>query len=144
MVSRAVLLQLGHAFIDRQNSLIENLDNFLTLRTPDALHTIYPMSMGKKPKLTNDEQMEILRSAFPNITSVDITLNNEDESILIDEVQSKIYLHLKGTLVTDIGTYVGEFYWTLLANEDGTKIKETWETVDSYTAKEYFKNAPAA
>ena len=75
---------------------------------------------------------------------MDITLNDEENSMLIDEVQSKIYLHLKGTLETAIGTYNGEFFWVLLANEDGTKIQETWETVDSYTAKEYLKNMPPA
>lgn len=134
---RHVLRNTAFTFMANMNCL-DNPENWLRGRTPNATHTLLPESLAHPLKMNNTATVEMLGTLLPGLR--DFKVNQVGPSgMVIDEEQRMIMIHAKGSGFTDVGPYANEYIFTLFTTKDGTQVRESWEMVDSFLAKEFHK-----
>lgn len=128
------LLQTSIAWVTNLNTGTD----FATGRTPDAVHSILPASLGIPLQMNNTATSEWLANELPGLRNY-TTVPVEDIPTIIDADQRMITMHLKGAGQSDIGPYQNEYIWILKTTEDGRAIEESWEYIDSFLTLEYWE-----
>lgn len=133
---RQVLLQTGLTFMSNMNSLDDPI-NWLNGRLDNATHTLLPSSLNHPVAMNNSLTVEMLGVLLPGLR--DFRVLQVGDGLFIDEEKRSVVIHAKGNGMTDVGEYSNEYIFTLFATEDGKKVRESWELVDSFLAKEFHK-----
>jgi hypothetical protein len=105
-------------------------------RTPNAVHSILPLSLGVPLQMNNTETVAALAGLLPGLHDYTAQIR-DDIPIFIDERQQLVTMHVLGAGQTDIGDYKNEYIWILKTTEDGKLIEESWEFVDSDLVVKY-------
>lgn len=125
--TRERLLETSNLFIQEYNKW--TLDSILTTRSPSCIHHVAPASLAC-PSRNNAEFAEFvgpLLSVFQDFRFNIV----DDKETLIDVDKRKVYLHLRSHANTDVGPYENEYCFVLSITEDGDKVDEILEVVDS-------------
>jgi hypothetical protein len=134
---RATLLQTGLTFIATLDNMTDFAD-FANNRTPHALHTILPASLGFPSKMSNSQVIEFLNTALPGLQDYKVALS-EDRTPIIDVEKRTVVMHANGTGITDNGPYKNEYVFILVMTDDGTLVKESCEMIDSHITMQFIE-----
>jgi hypothetical protein len=136
MVSlRKALLQTSVTFMANMNSL-DDPENWIRGRTADATHMLLPRSLEHPDRMNNTATVTMLGTLLPGLRDFVVTQIGDD-GLVIDEARRTIMIHAEGHGMTDLGPYANEYIFTLFATQDGTQVRDSWEFVDSFLAKEF-------
>ncbi|POS70367.1 hypothetical protein DHEL01_v211241 [Diaporthe helianthi] len=134
---------IRHTLIKTATSYIEGFntntpEGVIASRTADCRQVICPSSVPppwNSPPRSNEEYQGFVIPGFKMLRNVKISLV-EGGDMLVDDISRKVLLHLKSTGDTDFGPYANEYMIVLKMTDDGTKIKEIVEFIDSATTRD--------
>ncbi|CAG9936301.1 unnamed protein product [Clonostachys rosea f. rosea IK726] len=135
---RAILQQVADDFVANLNNFTSG-EAWSNGRTPDAIHNIHPLSLAMPPNMNNDAMAKFLGGTLAKVHNLTVQ-PVENTTILIDEQNHKISLHLLGKGDTPAGPFTMEYIFTLKTTDDGKLVRESWEFVDSLTATQMAKS----
>ncbi|KAM0249348.1 hypothetical protein ACHAQJ_009109 [Trichoderma viride] len=127
--SRSQLLSTANAFISAYNKW--TVSDILSIRSPTCIHRVIP---GKRPDRNNAEFGAFFEGILPSLRN--FRLHEVAASPFVVDVEARrVMMHLTSTAETDIGPYNNEYIFWLTISEDGEKVDEIVEFLDSfYTA----------
>ncbi|CAH0020687.1 unnamed protein product [Clonostachys rhizophaga] len=135
---RASLQQTADDFVANLNKFTSG-EAWSNGRTPDAVHNVHPLSLTFPPKMDNDAMAEFLGGTLAKVQNLRVQ-PVENTTVLIDEQNNIISLHLLGKGDTSAGPFTMEYIFTLKTTDDGKLVRESWEFVDSLTATQMAKS----
>jgi ketosteroid isomerase-like protein len=119
----------AQTFINAYNDW--DIEAIMDYRTPDCHQQPLPHSMGKPPK-NNAQYREYFEKIMPLFSNFTVTVHKEFH----DPEARMSFMHASSRADTNIGPYTNEYALSLSFTEDGTKITNIEEFVDSaYSAK---------
>jgi hypothetical protein len=126
MSLRDQMLQTASAYKTAHNE--KDPDIIFALCDPKCMHRIGPMSI-KNPERNNDEYVAFNAAVFKRMH----TYHAETIDTVVDEASRKVvmYLHAQGT--ADAGEYENQYIITLTMTEDGKKVADQYDFMDSQT-----------
>lgn len=133
---RDTLIKTANSYIEGFNT--NTPQGVIASRTADCRQIICPASVPppwNAPPRSNEEYQGFVVPGFKMLRNVKISLV-DGEDMLVDDASRKVLLHLKSSGETDFGPYVNEYMIVLKMIEDGTKIKEIVEFIDSATTRD--------
>ncbi|KAF9210752.1 hypothetical protein BGZ59_009022, partial [Podila verticillata] len=101
---------------------------------PSCIHRTLPSS-DNHPIRNNAEFGTMLETVIPIFRGFHLYIA-DDKATVVDTEARKVMLHLKSRAETDVGPYENEYIFTLTMSENGEKVDEIMEFLDSrYTAQ---------
>lgn len=128
-VTQSTRLQTVYALLDAYSTL--NPDNMLANLSDDFTHQILPESIGMPPRE---------RAAFAEhakgITAIFTKFAMKPKSVFEDPERNAVivYANMDGELQGGLGPWVNECIMIMKLNDDGTKVVDMKEFVDSARA----------
>jgi hypothetical protein len=123
--TRQELLATATAYCNAHNS--RDLSAIRALCSTNCRHRGGPSSL-KQPERTTDEYVAFNAEVFKLLH----TYNAEITDAVVDPQTRKVSLFLHATATADAGTYENEYIITLTITEDGTKVQEQYDFIDSH------------
>ncbi|KAG8156986.1 hypothetical protein KVR01_013208 [Diaporthe batatas] len=133
---RYTLIKTATSYIEGFNT--NSPDGVIAARTPDCKQIVRPSTVPSSwytSPWSNKEYQDFIIPGFKKVRDVKISLV-EGEDMLVDDTLRQVLLHLKSTGETDYGPYANEYMIVLKMTDDGSKIKEIVEFVDSATTRD--------
>ncbi|RFU80652.1 hypothetical protein TARUN_1537 [Trichoderma arundinaceum] len=129
-LTRPQLINTANAFISAYNKW--TVADVLSIRSPSCIHRVLA---GDRPVRNNAEFGEFLEGVIPAIRN--FRLKIVDTSPFVVDVEARrVVLHLTSTGESDVGPYGNEYMFILTISEDGKKVDEIVEFLDTlYTAE---------
>ncbi|EAT81494.2 hypothetical protein HBI56_205900 [Parastagonospora nodorum] len=109
------------------------LEKIMAYRHPDCQIQVIPASLGR-PKMNNAEYRVRLAHIMPWFRNFKATVHTE----VHDAEAHTCMIHATSTAETDIGPYANEYALILTFTEDGTKVINFLEMVDSAYSSKFF------
>ncbi|PTB63399.1 hypothetical protein BBK36DRAFT_1143884 [Trichoderma citrinoviride] len=129
--SRSQLIATANAFVAAYNKW--TVPDVLSIRSPTCKHHLLPGT--KLPSRNNQEFAEFLERIIPIIRNFRLHVVDTTPPV-VDVEARKVMMHLKSSAETDVGPYENEYFFVLTVSEDGEKIDEVVEFLDTaYTAE---------
>lgn len=137
--TRAQLLSTAKSFVDSFNKW--TIPDILSIRTPSCIHRIYPAS-ELRPARNNAEFAKFVEGLMQVFKEFRFTIINEDDT-LVDTEARKVFLRLRGYSDTEIGPFDSEVLFVLKITEDGEKVEDVMEFVDTETGLSFMRKRQA-
>ncbi|KAK4082258.1 uncharacterized protein Triagg1_2070 [Trichoderma aggressivum f. europaeum] len=132
--TRSQLIDTANAFIAAYNQW--TVSGVLSIRSASCTHRVLP---GNQPARTKAEFGEFLERTIPAIRN--FRLHAVDTSPWIVDVEMRrVTMHLKSTGESDLGAYNNEYIFVITVSEDGEKVDEILEFLDSLYSSEFVSN----
>ena len=128
--------QVAEALVDEFNRM--DIDAILSWRSDDCMRIIAPSTLGLAPmnNMQYRVSLERLSRVFNNFS---LTVHDCIE----DKEAKKICMYLRARADTLAGEYINEYMWTLMFNDDGTKIVNVVEFVDTVMNRDFWPQLSA-
>ncbi len=126
---RDQLLKTAQLYLDGLNDPGPDASGLIAHRTADCTQRILPKNLNQ-PTHTNETYFAFMCAGAAFVKSLKFAL---DDDPMVDEVARKVMLHMSSDGETVAGPYNNEYFIVLSMTEDGTKIKEITEFLDSRT-----------
>ncbi|KAG8157968.1 hypothetical protein KVR01_012240 [Diaporthe batatas] len=127
---RENMLQLVHKYLSVMNE--QGPDGLRTVMAPDFRLKIAPKTLGLPPPGSLDAYIDLLKGSQKAMGSKNSKMFLVDGfEPVVDEAGHRVVLHLQSTADSNFGPVENEFMVILKTTEDGTKIKEQHEFMDS-------------
>ncbi|TKA65024.1 hypothetical protein B0A55_10565 [Friedmanniomyces simplex] len=110
-----------------------DIDAIMAVRADNCIHHVLPKSLGREPR-NNEDYRKYFASIMPLFK--DFTIWSENE--IYDVQAKKAALHMSSTATTPIGDYSNEYAIFFTFTEDGTKLTQMDEMVDSAYSGKFF------
>lgn len=120
------LLQTAHAYTEAHNK--QDFDSVSSLCTPTCMHRAGPISV-KSPDRKNDEYIAFNIEVFKMMH----TYHAEITDAVVDEINRKVVLYLHAKATAAAGEYENEYIITLTMTDDGEKVVDQYDFIDSQT-----------
>ncbi|EHK19629.1 uncharacterized protein TRIVIDRAFT_46506 [Trichoderma virens Gv29-8] len=129
--SRSQLINTANTLISAYNKW--TVPEVLAIQSPTCMHRILP---GNQPARSRAEFGEFLGRIIPIIRN--FRLKNVDTTPwIVDVEERRVTMHLTSTAETDIGTYENEYIFMITISEDGEKVDDIAEYLDSLYSAEF-------
>jgi hypothetical protein len=126
MSLRDQLLQTARAYTTAHNE--QDWDSIHTLCSATCVHRAGPISI-KNPDRNNDEYIAFNTEVFKMMH----TYHAEITGAVADETSKKVVLYLHAKATADAGEYENEYIITLTMTDDGKKVVDQYDFIDSQT-----------
>jgi ketosteroid isomerase-like protein len=137
-LSRSVLLNTANSFLSAYNKW--TVPSVLSIRSNSCVHRTLPAS-GGHPHRNNAEFGAFLEDVIPVFRNFHLSVV-DDKHTIIDVETRQVMLHLRGRAETDAGPYENEYIFMLTISEDGEKVDEIVEFLDSEYTSQFVKKLP--
>lgn len=129
-LSRSDLIRTANSFLSAYNKW--TVSDILSPRSPSCIHRVLP---GNRPARNNAEFGTFFEGIIPKFRN--FRFKFVDTTPLVVDVETRrVVMHLTSTADTDIGPYNNEYIFVLTISEDGEKVDEIVEFLDTqYTAE---------
>ncbi|KAK1240511.1 hypothetical protein MKX07_004539 [Trichoderma sp. CBMAI-0711] len=128
--SRSQLIATANAFIAAYNKW--TVPDILSIRSPACKHHVLP---GNNPPRNNQEFGQFLEGVIPVIRNFRMHLVDTTQMV-VDVEARRVVMHLTSTAETDVGPYGNEYFFVITVSEDGERVDEIVEFLDTaYTAE---------
>ena len=124
---RDQLLKTAQLYLDGLNDPGPDASGLIAHRTADCTQRILPKNLNQ-PTHTNETYHAFMSAGAAFVKSLKFAL---DDDPMVDEMARKVMLHMSSDGETMVGPYNNEYFIVLSMTEDGTKIKEITEFLDS-------------
>ncbi|KAJ9634993.1 uncharacterized protein PV06_08644 [Exophiala oligosperma] len=125
---RDQILKTAQGYLDGLNDPGPDAAGVIALRTPDCTQRILPQNL-QQPVHTNESYQAFMGAGSKLM--VKPPKFAFDSEPLVDEHARKVVLHMLGKGESPSGPYNNEYFIILSTTDDGTKIKEVVEFLDS-------------
>lgn len=125
------LLRTAQLYLDGLNNPRDDGAGIIAERTPDCKQYILPKNLNQ-PTYANESYREMMMTSAGFVKHITFTLAN-GTAPQVDETARKVLLHIRGDGETVFGPYNNEYFIILATTDEGTKIKEVTEFLDSRT-----------
>ncbi|KAL7929897.1 hypothetical protein V8C35DRAFT_314580 [Trichoderma chlorosporum] len=128
--TRSQLISTANAFLSAYNQWTAS--SILSVLSPNCLHRAIP---GEHPVRTKAEFGEFLERTTLIIRNFRVA-TVETTPWVVDVEGRRVTMHVKSSAETDIGPYNNEYVFTITISEDGDKVDDIFEFLDSlYTSQ---------
>ncbi|KUJ06926.1 uncharacterized protein LY89DRAFT_692018 [Mollisia scopiformis] len=121
---RDQLRQTARAYLDAHNN--KDLDNIRALCDETCVHRNGPPTV-KSPDRNNEEYIAFNAEVFKMLYTYLATIISE----VVDEVTKTVALGLEAKATADAGVYENEYIITLKMTENGKKVVDQYDFIDS-------------
>jgi hypothetical protein len=122
---REQLLQTAHTYLTVHNN--RDLDGIRALCSETCVHRGGPPTV-KSPDRNNDEYIMFNDEVFNKVLH---TYHATITDAVVDEVSKKVVLGVEARATADAGVYENEYIITLKMTEDGRKVADQYDFIDS-------------
>jgi ketosteroid isomerase-like protein len=126
MSLREQLLQTARAYLAAHNE--RDFDRVLALCSPTCVHRMGPISI-RHPGRNNEDYIAFNSAVFKRMNTYHAAITD----VVADEVSHKVVLYLHAKATADAGEYENEYMVTLTMTDDGKRVVEQYEFIDSLT-----------
>ncbi|KAJ9606737.1 hypothetical protein H2200_008746 [Cladophialophora chaetospira] len=138
--SRSQLLRTATDCVNRLSN--GRSDNIVAIRNAKCRHEVGPPCMGVPAPLSNEEYGAWWDSFVPRVwpNGMEVWLDNNREPV-VDVHNRHVVLYCKSRAESHKGIYEGSYVFNITISEDGEKVDDIVEFLDSKSALEYSTKA---
>jgi hypothetical protein len=130
MSLRDQLIQTAHAYTTAHNE--RDFAKVIALCSPACVHRAGPTSV-KNPDRNNDEYFAFNTEVFKMMHTYHAAITDT----IADETTRKVVVYLHAKATADAGEYENEYIITLAMTDDGKKVVDQFDFIDSQTMVEW-------
>ena len=112
-------------------------ESVIACRSSECVHRIYPTSIGIADR-TNQEYSDSVMEIKKTVPNMRLIIQDDFEP-LIDVTNRMVMTHLKSAGDTPFGPLEAEYFMALKMNEEGTKIIEFVEFIDTAYTMDFIR-----